>query len=173
MKLCFTNEKAIEAWFERVTKCGPNDPSLDVYSANKRILGLGHALCSYGDHFVMARWFPEQRVFLLNTRNRRSASTSKHQSYVRLHVPERAIEVGSLIDSSPVRSCEKFLQRWDHQIHYALDKSTRAWRHKGWWISQVEKYIRERNLFIEVFKVPAMPLPEDVTAALVTLKLAA
>lgn len=173
MKLCFTNEKAVETWFDRVTQCGPNCPSLDVYSANKRIMAKGHTLFSYGAHFAVAMWYPDERVFLLNTTTRRSTSTSKHQSYVRRNAPERSIEVGNLIDYDPRKSADKFLIRWDNRIRQSLEKSKRAWRHKDWWISRAEQDIRGRNFFIEAFKVSSLPLPEDVTAALVTLKLAA
>lgn len=173
MKLCFTNKIAVETWFDRVTQCGPNCPSLDVYSANKRIMAKGHTLFSYGTHFAMAMWYPEEQVFLLNTSTRRSSSTNKHQSYVRRNAPERSIEVGGLIDYDPRMSADKFLQRWDNWIRHDLEKSKRAWRHKGWWLGRVGDHIRNRNSFIETFKVSALPLPEDVTAALVTLKLAA
>lgn len=173
MKLCFTNEKAVEAWFDRVTKCDANDPQLDVYSANKRIMAEGHTLYSYGKHFAMAMWYPEEQVFLLNTTSRRSASTNKHQSYVRRNAPERSVEVGAAIDLDPRISADLFLQRWDHLIRHDLEKSKRARKHYAFWLGRAGKSIRDRNLFTKTFNIKAPELPEDVTAALVTLKLAA
>jgi len=172
MKLRFTNEKAVEAWFDRVPKCGPTDPSLDVYGSN--LMAKGHTLFSYGTHFALAMWYPKEQVFLTNTSTRRSASTNKHQSYVRRNgVIPRRIEVGCMIDHDPRMSADKFLQRWDNWIRHDLDKSKRAHKHYAWWLGRVGEHIRNRNSFIDTFKIPALPLPEDVTAALVTLKLAA
>lgn len=174
MKLCFTNEKAVEAWFDRVTNCDTTLADLSVRSRGSRIMAEGHTLYSYGKHFAVAMWYPEFKTFLLNTTTRRSPSTGKHQRYVRKHAPSAcSIEVGSLINYDPRMSADKFLQRWDHRIRESMHKSKRAWRHKGWWIGRAEEDIRQRNSFIKTFKIPALPLPEDVTAALVTLKLAA
>ena len=173
MKHVFTNEKAVEAWFDRVTKCDAKDPQLDVYSAKKRIMAEGHTLYSYGRHFAMAMWYPEEQVFLLNTTSRRSSSTNKHQSYVRRNAPQRSIEVGAQIDLDPRISAHMFLQRWDHLIRHDLEKSKRARKHYAFWLGQAGKSIRNRNLFTKTFNIKAPELPEDVTAALVTLKLAA
>jgi hypothetical protein len=173
MKLRFTNSKAIEEWFDRAPKCGAGCPSLDVYSANRRIMAKGHTLFSYGTHFALAMWYPDEKIFLVNY-TRRSASTSKHQCYVKRHAPvDTSIEVGNLIDYDPRKSADKFLARWDNRIRQSLDKSKRAYRHRGWWIRRAEHDLAERNKFITTFGITAIQLPEDVTAALVTLKLAA
>lgn len=173
MKLCFTNEKAVETWFDRVTKCDANDPQLDVYSANKRIMAEGHTLYSYGKHFAMAMWYPEEQVFLLNTTSRRSSSTAKHQSYARRNAPKHSIEVGAQIDLDPRMSADMFLQRWEHLIRHDLEMSKRARKHYAFWLGKAGKSIHDRNTFIKAFNLRAPELPEDVTAALVTLKLAA
>lgn len=173
MKLCFTNEKAVETWFDRVTKCGPDDPSLNVYSSGKRVMAQGHTLYSYGTHFPMAIWYPDEQVFLLNTGIRRSASTGKHQGYVRRNAPEHSIEVGNLIGYDPRKVPDRFMARCDVKIRAALESHKRAWKHKAPHVDRAEQNIRERNLFVRAFKVNARELPEDITAALVTLKLAA
>jgi hypothetical protein len=173
MKLCFTNEKAVSTWFERVHKYGPRDQSLMVYSANNRIRSYGYELCSYGDHFPMVRWFPEQKVFLTNCYGRVSCSTSKHQSYVRRHAPSSRIEVGGMIKTDPISEPTKFLDYWSGRARVALDNAHRARKFTQMYIEQAERLLHDRNRFIRTFKLDAPELPEDVTAALVTLKLAA
>jgi hypothetical protein len=171
MKLKFTNEKAVEAWFDRVPKCGPTDPSLDVSGSN--LMAYGYTLYSYGTHFPMVRWFPEQKVFLTNCYGRVSSSTNRHQSYVRRHAPDSRIEVGGMIKTNPISEPTKFLDYWNGCARVALDNAHRARKFTQMYIEQAERLFHDRNRFIQAFKLDAPELPEDVTAALVALKLAA
>jgi hypothetical protein len=173
MKLKFTNQKAVEAWFDRVTKCGPTDPCLDVYGSN--LLACGHTLYSYGTHFPLARWFPDHRVFLINTSESRSNSTSRHQSYVRRSCPENYIEVGELIRWScdPVKVPDAYIAAFNTDILNCVTQHKRSRKYKDVCMSILNAAIQRRNKFIQTFGVKAPELPEDVTAALVTLKLAA
>ena len=173
MKLRFTNQQAVNTWFDRVTHCADDDPSLGVYSANHRIMGRGHTLYSYGTHYPLARWFPEYRAFLTNTSHRRSSSTSKHQSYVRSAQPESTIDVGIIVGLDPVADAPKFLEHFENRIRRCLEKSRRARRHKSYWQERADFHLGTRLKFTRIFGVRAYELPEDVTAALVTLKLAA
>ena len=173
MKLRFTNEKAVEAWFDRVPKCGPTDPSLDVYGSN--LMARGYTLYSYGTHFPMVRWFPEQKVFLINTSESRSNSTSRHQNYVRRSCPENYIEVGSLIRWScdPVKDSDAYVAAFNADILDCVAQLKRSRKYKDVCMSILTASIQRRNKFIQTFSHSAIELPEDVTAALVTLKLAA
>ena len=173
MKLRFTNQQAVNTWFDRVTNCGPDDPSLNVYSANNRIMARGYTLYSYGTHYPLARWFPEHRAFLTNTSHRRSSSTSKHQSYVRGAEPENTIDVGNLIGLDPIEDAPKFLERFENLIRRCLEKRRLARKYKTYWQERADHYLATRSKFVRIFGVKAYRLPEDVTAALVTLKLAA
>jgi len=172
MKLKFTNQKAVDAWFDRVTKCGPNDPSLDVSGSN--LMACGYTLYSYGTHFPLARWFPAQRIFLINTSERRSNSTSKHQGYVRRSCPESHIEVGELIRAyDPVKNFDNYVEAFNADILNCVAQLKRSRKYKDICMAVLTASIQRRNKFIQIFGGTAIELPEDVTAALVALKLAA
>lgn len=175
MKLCFTNEQTVKTWFERISIHKNNHcaPSLRVYSARNRIYSDGFNLYSYGTHFPMVRWFPEQEVFLTNCSQSYSMSTCKHQSYVRRHVPENRIEVGSMIRTDAFECPQEYLQHFATLIGNTLQCGRRARKYKQMYFEQGERLIETRNRFIKAFNLDAPELPEDVTAALVTLKLAA
>jgi hypothetical protein len=172
MKLRFNNRQTVDAWFDRVTKCGPTDPSLDVYGSN--LQAHGHTLYSYGTHFPLARWFPDHRVFLINTSERRSNSTSRHQNYVRWSCPENYIEVGELIRAyDPVKNFDNYVEAFNADICDCVANHRRSRKYKNVCMSILNAAIQRRNKFIQTFGHSAIELPEDVTAALVALKLAA
>jgi len=172
MKLRFNNRQTVDTWFDRVTKCSSTDPSLDVYGSN--LMACGYTLYSYGTHFPLARWFPDHRVFLINTSESRSNSTSRHQSYVRRSCPENYIEAGPLIRScDPVTNFDKYVEAFNADILNCVTQHRRSRKYKDICMSILNAAIQRRNKFIQTFGVRAYQLPEDVTAALVTLKLAA
>jgi hypothetical protein len=172
MKLKFTNQKTVDAWFDRVTKCGPTDPSLDVSGSN--LMACGYTLYSYGTHFPLARWFPDHRVFLINTSENRSNSTSRHQNYVRRSCPENYIETGSLIRScDPVKDSDAYIAAFNADILNCVAQLKRSRKYKDVCMAILTASIQRRNKFIQTFGGTAIELPEDVTAALVALKLAA
>jgi hypothetical protein len=175
MKLRFDNRQTVDTWFDRVTKYSPINPCLNVYGSNLR--AHGHTLYSYGTHFPLARWYPEQRIFLINTSERRSNSTSRHQNYVRRSCPENYIEVGELIRWScdPVKVPDAYIAAFNTDILNCVAQHKRSRKYKVVCMSILNAAIQRRNKFIQTFggKAKAIELPEDVTAALVTLKLAA
>jgi len=166
------NETTVKVWFDRISP-NADDPSLDVYSANNRIMARGHTLYSYGTHFPLVRWLPEHKWFLSNTSERRSSSTSKHQSYVRRHIPAQHIEVGCMIDRDPVTQAASFFELFDLRIRRCLEKARRARSYKRYWHDRAEYHLGIRAKFTRVFGVKAPALPDDLTTTLVTLKLAA
>jgi hypothetical protein len=173
MKLKFTNQKAVDAWFDRVTKCGPTDPSLDVSGSN--LMAYGYTLYSYGTHFPLARWFPDHRVFLINISESRSNSTRRHQGYVARSCPENFIEVGELIRWScdPVKVPDAYIAAFNTDILNCVAQLKRSRKYKDVCMAILTASIQRRNKFIQTFGGTAIELPEDVTAALVALKLAA
>ncbi len=182
MKLRFDSaHNAIMAWISRLQNY-QNTPhhSLSVYSTNRRVWADGFTVYSYGTHFPMVRWLPEHKTFLLNI-TRWSNTTTNHQQ-----------EAGGIVNSwaphfpaTVFRLDHKCMTSWpcpaealayyDDMIRTALAKGKRARLQcrKQWQRESAERWLVERNHFALVFKLQAPELPGDVTAALVTLKLAA
>jgi hypothetical protein len=189
MKLAYPSaEAAIGAWFGRVIGTSQPEPFLDVYSPNRRVFGSGHVLYSYGNHYPLARWIPEQRSFTLN-KQRYSNTTSKQQSYVERaalgwqHHPATAtkdshiyifrlnFEEGWLPDIES--ESERIIIYYDNKIKEYATASRRArcednrYHH----FNTAMNTLAERNLFVSTFDIDTTELPEDVTAALVLMKL--
>jgi len=172
MKLRFNNRGTVDAWFDRVTKCNPTDQSLSVYGSN--IIGRGHTLYSYGDHFPLARWFPEPGVFLTNTSERRSNSTSRHQSFIRRSCPNNFIEVGWPIRKyDPFTNFDRYVDAFNADILKCLLAVRRSRKYKNVCRAVLNASMQRRNIFVQTFSHNIPELPEDITTALVTLKLAA
>jgi len=181
MKLHFsTPNEAATVWIDRLFDHQDKpDNCLDVYTPRSRMYASGFTVYSYGRHFPLVRWLPEHRVFLLNSGSH-SQTTSRHKTAVgravRHFSPRFEASVFYLDHSRawlPDSSFGDCLNHYDEQARLALGAARRARTHKSSYIRSADGYITERNQFIRTFKVDAPELPEDVTAALVTLKLAA
>ncbi len=189
MKLAFpSTESTIEAWFSRVIGTSQPELFLNVYSPKRKVFGSGHVLYSYGTHYPLARWIPEQRSFTLN-KQRYSNTTSRHQSYAERaalswqHHPATAtkgshiyifrlnFEEGWLPDIKS--ESEKIIIYYDNKIKEYATASRRArcednrYHH----FNTAMNTLAERNLLVSTFGIDAPELPEDVTAALVLMKL--
>lgn len=181
MKLHFsTPSEAATVWIDRLFDHQDKpDDCLDVYTPRSRMYASGFTVYSYGHHFPLVRWLPEHRVFLLNSGSH-SQTTSRHKSAVgwavRNFAPRFEAQV-FYVDHAyawfPDSPFASYLAYYDEQIRSYLASARRARAHKSFRIHQAENYLNERNRFVRTFKVDAPELPEDVTAALVTLKLAA
>ena len=184
MKFQFDSaHNAIMAWITRLQNY-QNTPhhSLSVYSTGRRVWAEGFTVYSYGTHFPMVQWLPEHKTFLLNI-TRWSSTTTKHQQDAGGIV--NSFAKSALFNASVFRLDHKRMTSWpcpaetlayyDDTIRTALTKGKRARlpRRKQWERESAERWLVERNRFALVFNLRAPELPEDVTAALVTLKLAA
>jgi hypothetical protein len=144
------NEEVVREWVARAPIAPAADPSLRLYSRGHRVMSDGHALFSYGKHFILARWFPVQKIFLLNS-DRRSNSTSKHQGFVRRHMGSNSLEVGSAITYSPEGNPAVYLDRWSKLIQEATSKASRARSRKNHYLNQLQKLTSDRDLFMRLF----------------------
>jgi hypothetical protein len=184
MKLVFnSHSKVVQAWYDRVVSSDDphNDHRLRVRSGN--IYAEGTLIYSYGPHFPLARYIPEQRVFLLNSDDY-STSTSKHKSYIRRHGPSTTITQPArfwfptfLIKADPLKQPSEYLQYFETRMRQFLEshKKARAPHMKQLHLDLAEGNLSDRERFRQTFnlgdEVPA--LPEDITSALVALRLAA
>jgi len=179
-----SSQAALHTWISRL-RCTPETPhpSLAVHSPNRRVFTEDFVAYSYGHHFPIVRWMPEHKAFLLNI-DRYSATTSKHQreagGLVLQYAPYLNAHVFHVSWCNaqcwlPEKFPEDALAFYHNTIRTALAKGKRARLQcrKQWERESAERWITERNQFIRTFKVDAPELPEDVTAALVALKLAA
>lgn len=176
-----SSHNTVMAWITRLQnhQTTPNY-SLSVYSKGRRVCAEGFTVYSYGVHFPMIRWLPEHKTFLLNI-TRWSSTTSKHQfesggivnSFAR-HFPASVFRLDHKRMTSWPCPAET-LAYYDDRIRTAIGKGKRARlpRRKQWERESAERWVDERSEFARVFNLDAPELPEDVTAALVTLKLAA
>lgn len=171
----------IMAWITRLHNYR-NIPhhSLSVYSTGRRVWAEGFTVYSYGTHFPMIRWLPEHKTFLLND-TRWSSTTTRHQwdarTIVNSFAPYFSASVFRL-DHARMASwpCpDDTLAYYNGTIreHLAKGKRARLPSRKLWRREAAERWLAERNQFARVFNFESHELPEDVTAALVTLKLAA
>lgn len=173
-------------WLQRL-QCTPEplNPALSVRSPGRRFFTEGFVAYSYGTHFPLVRWVPEFKAFLLNI-DRYSNTTSKHQrdvgGLVRSFAPTFDAQVFRLSYGHKVawlpdtEECsDDTLAYYHNKIRETLDKGKRARlpHRKQWERESAERWVAERNQLVLTFKLDAPELPEDVTAALVTLKLAA
>lgn len=177
MKLVFSSHSnAINAWYERVLKSDTPSYELNVRSGN--IYARGQVLYSYGDHFPLVRYIPEHGVFLENC-DRYSTSTSKHQSYTRRLRPHLFTSFSvptPLVTLDPVKDHADFLQYFETRMRDALGEAKRSRKYKEYHNSRAATFLQEREAFCRTFlpdnhDIPALPV--DVTAALVTMRLAA
>jgi len=187
LKLAFPSaEAAIGAWFGRVIGTSQPERFHEVYSPNRRVFGSGHVLYSYGTHFPLARWIPEQRSFTLN-KQRYSNTTSTHQRYVERaalgwqHHPTTATKDSYIYIFRlnfaegwlPDLESESILAYYEDKIKKYATASRRArcednrYHH----FNTATNTLAERNLFVSTFGIDTTELPEDVTAALVLMKL--
>lgn len=179
-----SSQAALHTWISRLrlTPDTPH-PSLSVHSPGRRVFTEDFVAYSYGTHFPLVRWMPEHKAFLLNI-DRYSATTSKHQReagglaiqyapYLNAHVFH--LSYGRGTSWLPELHTEDALAHYHDNIRNLLGKARRARLacRKTWMREHAESWITELNQFIRTFKVDAPELPEDVTAALVALKLAA
>lgn len=187
------------AWFWRLRYLGGKSSAvLDVRSKNRRIMAEGHTLYSYGLHFPLVRWIPEFRAFTLNS-CKYSRTTSRHFSIAK-KIVEAHCKADYFIESGPYGGKAKMftlcsndgnwlpekhssgiLGMYDKRIALCADKSRRAKiEYRKIWYSQCAlRCVAERNSYVETFLplfaeqgIPEHPqLPEDVSAALVLMKL--
>lgn len=172
-------------WLNRL-QCTPESlhPSLSVHSPGRRFFAEGFVAYSYGIHFPLVRWVPDFKAFLLNI-DRYSNTTSKHQrdvgSLVRSFAPAFDAQVFRVSNNCKMASLPDVgfaadtLAFYHDTIRETLGKARRARLdcRKSWLGQHAEGWVAERNQFVRTFNLEAPELPEDVTAALVTLKLAA
>jgi hypothetical protein len=200
MKLAYSTPwGATNAWFNRLIE-NPKEPwhgFLDVYSPKRKLYAKGPTIYSYGNHFPLIRWIPEYKAFTINI-DTYSQTTSRHQNVVKQLARQYAPIMRSIANSGgfgevkvfrldysncwlPELHSDEILAYYNEQIRHFAFKTKRA---RSDWsrqhnLRQAEGWITERNEFIGRFAIPlsqrgvenALQLPEDVTAALVLMKL--
>lgn len=144
------NEEVVHEWVARAPITPAADPSLRLYSRGNRVMSDGHTLYSYGKHFPLVRWCPNQKLFLTNS-DRHSNSTSKHQGFVRRHMGANSLEVGSAIAYSPEGNPATYMDRWNKLIQEITGKASRARSRKGYYMDQLQKLTAARTLFVSLF----------------------
>lgn len=156
-----SNEKVVARWAR-------GDPDRWPSGASRNVFFEGPTLYSWGHHFPLARWTTDargRRCVLANLSEKRSMSTSRHQSLVRCAPYDPGVPIHNVPDVMAEDRDDHMANRaaWLAQLDQDLVALTRAralWR-RAWLMDHIDHLVDNVRTYSSAFNLGRVtnPLP--------------